>query len=246
MVNIKLILEYDGTNYYGWQIQPLVPTVQHKIQKGLKKILKEEVAVSSASRTDRGVHAKGQVVNFKVDSLPLSSGQLYAALNSVLPDDIRVKKVEEVGDNFHAHSSACYRIYEYLIYNHSRLPPWFRHFSWWISFPLNCELMKEAAQYLVGRHDFSSFQNQGSPSSSTLCTVKKLKINRKGLFICIFVKADGFLYKMARNIVGTLVEVGRGKLSSSEVQYILEACDRRKAGPTAPPQGLYLWKVEYP
>ena len=246
MVNIKLVLEYDGTNYHGWQFQPVVPTIQGEVQRALKKILKKEVTVISAGRTDAGVHAKGQVANFKTSNLPLSPMQLLFALNSVLPQDIRVKDVKKVPEKFHAQKSACYKIYQYLIYNDAICRPWFRNFTWWISHPLDCELMREAAKKLIGRHDFSSFQNQGSPSESTVRTVEKIKIFKRKSLICIFIKADGFLYKMVRNIVGTLVEVGRGKLSPSKMRLILEAKDRREAGPTAPPQGLYLWRVGYP
>jgi len=202
MGNIKLILEYDGTNYHGWQIQPDVPTVQGEVQRALKKILRQKITVISAGRTDAGVHAKGQVINFRV-SLSFSPHQLMAALNSILPQDIRVRKVKEVTDKFHSRYSACYKIYRYLIYNHSPLPPWFRNFTWWITSPLNCELMRKAASYLIGRHDFSSFQNQGSPCSSPLRNLEKIKIARKGSLISILIKADGFLYKMARNITGT-------------------------------------------
>jgi len=245
MVNIKLVLEYEGTDYYGWQIQPRVPTIQGELQHALAKILKQKVKVVSAARTDRGVHAKGQVVNFKIPpSFPTS--RLLQALNSVLPPDIRARKVEEVSENFHARYSARYKIYRYFIYNHFIIHPWFRKFSWWVRPPLNCELMGEAASFLTGKHDFSSFQNKGSPSSSTVRCIEKIKISRKGFLISILFKADGFLYKMVRNITGTLVEVGRGKFPPAEVSDILAARDRRKAGPTAPPQGLFLWRIIYP
>lgn len=245
MGNVKLVLEYDGTNYYGWQFQPNVPTIQGEIQHALKKIFKQEITVISAGRTDRGVHAKGQVINFKIPrSFPPQ--QLLLALNSILPRDIRIRKVQEVSDKFHARYSACYKIYRYLIYNGTVLPPWLRNFSWWITSPLDCEKMRDATSYLVGKYDFSSFQNQGSPSTSPIRKVERIKITKKGFFINILIKADGFLYKMARNITGTLVEVGRNRLSPNDVGDILRARDRRKAGPTAPPQGLYLWRVGYP
>ena len=245
MGNIKLVLEYDGTNYHGWQIQPDVPTIQGQVQYALKKIFKQEIIVISAGRTDRGVHAKGQVANFRIPrSFP--PHKLLLALNSVLPRDIRVRKVQEVSDCFHARYSASYKIYRYIIYNGAIVPPWFRNFSWWVIPSLDCDRMRDASSYLIGRYDFSSFQNQGSPSFSPVRNVEKIKISKKNSFISILIKADGFLYRMARNITGTLVEVGRGKLSPLDIGDILMARDRRKAGPTAPPHGLYLWKVGYP
>ncbi|HHF98528.1 MAG TPA: tRNA pseudouridine(38-40) synthase TruA [Candidatus Aerophobetes bacterium] len=245
MANIKLVLEYEGTAYYGWQIQPDVPTVQGKVEEALLKIFKRKIKVVSAARTDRGVHAKGQVVNFKIPC-SFSPFSMVQALNSILPSDIRVRKAEEVSDNFHARYSACYKVYRYFIYNHFLLSPWLRRFSWWVRVPLNCDLMREAASYLLGRHDFSSFQNSGSPSENPIKFMEKIEISKKGFLISIQVKADSFLYKMVRNITGTLVEVGRGKISPEKMRVILEARDRRKAGPTAPPQGLFLWKVGYP
>lgn len=244
MANIKLILEYDGTNYHGWQIQPDVPTIQGEIERALKKVFKQKISTISAGRTDAGVHAKGQVVNFK-SFVSFPSRQLVFALNSVLSRDIRVVKAQQVPDDFHARYSACYKIYRYLIYNQSPLPPWYRNFTWLVGYPLNCDLMRKAADYLIGRHDFSSFQNQGSPSKNPIRNLEKIKIVRKASFISILIKADGFLYKMARNITGTLVEIGKGKIPPYRIDDILKAKDRRKAGPTAPPQGLYLWRVGY-
>ena len=245
MANIKLILEYDGTHYYGWQIQPEVPTIQGELQCALVKIFRQQITVMGAARTDRGVHAKAQVVNFRTPHF-LPCLQLVRALNSVLPPDIRVKKAERVDDQFHARYSAHYKIYKYFIYNRSSLSPWLRRFSWWIIFPLNCEWMRNAASHLIGKHDFSSFRNEGSLSSSTVRCVDRIRITKKGYLINISIKADGFLYKMARNIAGILVEVGRGKFSPAGVDNALLARDRRRAGPTAPPQGLFLWRVGYP
>ena len=245
MVNIKLIVEYDGTNYCGWQIQPEGSTIQGELQDALVTILKQRVVVVSAARTDRGVHAKGQVVNFKIPYF-FSPFQLTQALNSVLSPDIRVKKAQQMPEEFHARYSANCKIYKYFIYNYRYLPPWLRKFRWWIKFPLDCQEMVNAASHLVGRHDFLSFQNKGSFSSSTIRCVEKIKINKKGPLITVLIKADGFLYKMARNIMGTLVEVGRGKFFPAEIADILSVRDRRKAGPTAPPQGLFLWRVGYP
>lgn len=244
MVNIKLILEYDGTNYYGWQIQPKIPTIQGELQRALAKILKQKINITGAARTDRGVHARAQVANFNIPcSFPLS--RLVPALNSVLPLDIRAKRACQVEDVFHARYSACYKVYRYFIYNHPILHPWLRKFSWWVASPVSWERMRCAASYMVGRYDFFSFQNKGSPSTCTVRCVEWVRIKKKGFLISVSIKADGFLYKMARNITGTLIEVGRGRWPPSYVRELLLARDRRKAGPTAPPQGLFLWKIGY-
>jgi len=245
MQNIKLTLEYDGGQYHGWQKQPNLPTVQQELEKALLKLFHQKIAVIAAARTDAGVHAKGQVVNF-ITSKPISPLTIKCALNSYLPKDVRVKSSQIVSLNFNARRDAWYRIYGYLIYNFSVGSPLYRGLSWWIFFDLDIQKMRETFQFLVGKHDFSSFQAQGSPSSSAIREIKKLKLYKKNHFIFLFIKGSGFLYKMVRNIVGTLVEVGRGKIPCSQVRDILEVKDRRKAGPTAPPHALYLLKVGYP
>jgi len=241
--NIKLILEYDGTRYYGWQKQPKVPTIQETMERSLSLLLKEKVKIIAAGRTDAHVHAQGQVVNFHTStSLPLHS--IKPALGSYLPEDIKVKRVEEVPLNFHAQKSALNRTYKYVIYNHPFLSPFYRNFVWYIPFNLKPEPIRKASQFLVGEHDFSSFQSQGSPAFP-LRRIERIDILKKGKFFVIYTKANSFLYKMVRNIVGTLVEVGRGKITPLDMKIILEARDRKAAGPTAPPQGLYLVRVEY-
>lgn len=245
MQNIKLTLEYDGSQYHGWQKQPNLPTVQQELEKALLKLFHQKMSVTVAARTDAKVHAKEQVVNFITSKL-ISSFTIKCALNSFLPKDIRVKGSQAVPLDFNARHDALYRIYGYMIYNFSVSSPLYRRFSWWIFFDLDIQKIREAFQFLMGKHDFSSFQAQGSPSSSTIREIEKLKLYKKGHFIFLFIKGKGFLYKMVRNIVGTLVEVGRGKIPSFQVRDILEAKDRRKAGPTAPPYGLYLLKVGYP
>lgn len=245
MQNIKLTLEYDGTRYHGWQKQPDVITVQQELENALFKLFHQKISVIAAARTDAGVHAKQQVVNF-IASKPLSPITIECALNSFLPKDIRVKNSQVVPLGFNARHDALYKIYGYLIYNFSVSSPLYRKFSWWVLFSLDIQKMREASQFLIGKHDFSSFQAQGSPSFSTIQKIEKIKLYKRGHFIFFFMKGRGFLYKMVRNIVGTLVEVGRSKISSSQIRDILNAKDRRKAGPTAPPQGLYLLKVGYP
>lgn len=244
MRNIKLILEYDGTFYHGWQKQPEIPTVQNFLEDSLFSLFQRKTKVIAAGRTDAGVHAKGQVVNFTIDaSVPLLA--IKPALNSYLPKDIRVKKVKEVSLDFHAQKSALNRLYRYIIHQGFFLPPWYRHFVWQMPFNLEIDKMRYGAQFLIGEHDFSSFESQGSPSFSSWRKIEKIILFKKRKFIIIYIKANSFLYKMARNIVGTLLEVGRGKIPASQVRAILEARDRKAAGPTAPPQGLCLVRVRY-
>ncbi len=244
MRNIKLILEHDGTSYHGWQKQPGLSTIQKALEDSLFCLFRERIETTAAGRTDAGVHAKGQVVNFFTHA-SISSTSIQPALNNYLPKDIRVKKAHEVDMDFHAQKSALRRVYGYSIYNSGFLSPFHRNFVWWVPFDLEIDLMREAGKFLVGEHDFSSFQSQGSSTSLTLREIKKLSIFKKGKFVLIYIEANSFLYKMARNIVGTLVEIGRKKIVAGEMKKILEARDRRIAGPTAPPQGLCLVRVEY-
>ena len=245
MRNIKVILEYDGSSYYGWQRQPRHPTVQELVEDGLYRLFKDRIKVRAAGRTDAGVHAEGQVINFLTSSsIPASA--IRPALNSYLPADVKVKKAQEVRLNFHAQKSASSRLYRYIIYNHPFPSPFYRNFSWHVPFSLQVENMREGSRHLVGRHDFSSFFTQGSPVCSPVREIKKVVFFVKGRLIVIYVRANSFLYRMVRNIIGTLVQVGRGSLSPAEVKKILDARDRAAGGPTAPPQGLCLVRVRYP
>lgn len=245
MRNLKLTLQWEGTHYHGWQIQPSLPTIQGELQKAIFKVLKEKPKLIGASRTDAGVHSKGQVANFFTSS-SLSPSPLLQALNSSLPPDIRVKEIEEVPLSFNARRDALSKTYEYLIYNASYFPPFFRNFACFISSPLEEELMKEAASLLLGKHDFSAFESQGSPSPSPICELKKLKVRKKKEWIKITLEADFFLYRMARNIVGALLGVGKGKIPPSFLKESLKKRDRTLLPPPSPPQGLYLVKVNYP
>ncbi len=244
----KITIEYNGTNYYGWQIQKNGPTIQGEIQKALRKILGENMSIMAAGRTDRGVHAMGQVAHF-VSTTKIPSQKLLFGLNSLLPWDISILKIEEVDMDFHATLSAKSKRYVYRILNQPYRSGLLNPYVYWYSFPLDIELMREGARFLIGRHDFSAFQSVNSPRTSTIREIYHLEIQKKTFgvhqIIEISVEADGFLYNMVRAISGTLLEVGRKKWPPEKVEEILKSCDRKQAGPTAPARGLCLEKVFY-
>lgn len=251
MRNIKLTIEYDGTDYNGWQIQNSrgkdkkhVQTVQKTIKDALEKLLQEEVKLIASGRTDSGVHSLGQVVNFRTNK-GLSPGVIQKALNSLLPPDIAIVRAKEVAEDFHATYDAKGKLYRYTIWNKPFPHPLNRFYAYTVYHPLDIGLMKRESKILVGRHDFRSFQARDKKERDSVRTIKKLAIRHDKGFIYIDIEADGFLYNMVRNIVGTLIEVGRGKFEKGSVKRILEARDRRTAGPTAPAKGLCLMKVRY-
>ena len=245
MRQIKLVIEYEGTNYHGWQIQPHVRTIQEEISKKISQMTGEQVTLLGAGRTDAGVHAWGQVACFQTNSrIPLEG--FYRGLNSLLPPDIVIKSVEEVAENFHPQFSARSKIYQYVILNQKVPSAIHRHFSWHIPCPLDVSAMQKAADCLVGRKNFSSFQAADDEPTDPVREILRAQwIVREEVFLDFFIEADGFLKHMVRNIVGTLVDVGRGKISVADFQKILEAKDRRQAGRTAPPQGLFLVAIKY-
>lgn len=245
MRNICLVIEYDGTNYCGWQIQkPHVKTIQDTIRRILEQILQEKILLIGASRTDSGVHAKGQTANFKTHS-DIKLNKLKEALNSLLPDDIAIKRIKEVPLSFHSQFKAKSKAYRYTILNH-RIPPVFlRNYVWNLQYPLNLNLMRQETRVLLGKHDFSAFQGSNRIAKSAVRVIKDIKISKKGSLINIDVIANGFLYNMVRNIVGTLVEIGRGRFSKGSMKKILLSRNRNNAGPTAPGKGLCLMRVEY-
>jgi len=253
MRNIKLTLEYDGTKYAGWQVQNSCQlsvvsrhskTIQGTIEKAIKKIIHEKVKLIGSGRTDSGVHAKAQVANFKTDS-SIATEKLQKALNAVLPDDISVIKTEEVGLDFHSRFFAKSKVYRYTILNRPSRPALSKDMVYFLSYPLNLRLMQEEAKVLLGRHNFRSFQAQDKKERDAMRIIKNLKITRGKDFIYIDIEANGFLYNMVRNIVGTLIEIGRGKLPEGSTKKILLARNRKFAGPTVPAKGLCLLKVRY-
>ncbi len=245
MKNIKLLISYDGTRYYGWQRQKEKPTIQGVIEEKLKVLTGEDVKLIGSGRTDAGVHALGQVANFRTNC-ELEPERLRRALNSLLPDDIYIKKAEYVPLDFHARYSAKSKTYEYRILNREEPDIFKRRYLWHVIPPLDREKMQEALSLIVGTHDFSSFRSSGSSSVNPVRTVFRAELisDSDGL-LRIVMEANGFLRHMVRNIVGTVVQVGYGKISLERFKEIFEAKDRRLAGKKAPAQGLFLVEVKY-
>jgi tRNA pseudouridine38-40 synthase len=246
--NLKMILSYDGTDYAGWQMQKGKKTIQEVIEGAIHKITSENSRINASGRTDAGVHALGQVTHFKTHSrLPCSD--FKRALNSHLPEDIRIVKVEEASAEFHARFWAVQKMYRYRIWLGEDLPVLDRIFLYHHPWKLNVAQMKKAGRCLLGKHDFSSFGvnrgDEGHPKPPNIRCMKKVLIRKKGHELTIDLEADGFLYKMVRSIVGTLLDVGRGRISAEEFKNILAKKDRCQAGQTAPAKGLCLMEVKY-
>lgn len=242
--NIKLTLEYDGTTYAGWQYQKNAITVQQVVEQTIERLTGRHSTAIAAGRTDSGVHALGQVVNFKTESgIPVDRWPY--AMNTLLPADIRVKGAQDVPLSFHARFDAKGKLYRYIIWNAPHSSALLRNLSLHVAKPLDVDAMRSATQCLVGRHDFSSFQASGSAVRDTVRTIWDTSIQTNNKMIIISVSGDGFLYNMVRIMVGTLIDVGIGKLTACDVELILEARDRKKAGKTAGSHGLYLVEVYY-
>ncbi|MDR3233653.1 MAG: tRNA pseudouridine(38-40) synthase TruA [Planctomycetaceae bacterium] len=254
MRRIKIEISYDGKNYCGWQRQPDVPSIQETIEKVILKITGQKISVTGSGRTDAGVHALKQTAAFSTDST-LSASVFYRALNGFLPPDIRILTAREVPLSFHPINDAVSKRYRYLIDDNRPPCPLTRNYCWIYREALDIATMHEAIQYLLGKHDFACFQTQGSPRKTTLRTVSGVLVERceipmmNARFLRIEVEADGFLYNMMRTIAGTLVLLGtegsRGQSNPLRMKTIIESADRRQAGPTAPPGGLYLVGVTY-
>lgn len=248
MRTIKLILAYDGSEFAGWQTQQGSPTVQATLEETIEKITGVRPATLVSGRTDAGVHALGQVVSFRTES-GLPTEVLQRALNAELPRSVAVLDVAEVHDDFHATHDALRKRYRYVIHNGPIRNVFSRRYVWhYAQRRLDCEAMQRAA--LLGTHDFSSFETTGAPRKTSVRTVYDLCIERgrgeREPFVSLEIEANGFLYNMVRTIVGTLVDVGRSARPESWPGEVLQAMDRRRAGRTAPPQGLFLVSVQYP
>lgn len=244
MLNVKLTIEYDGTNYHGWQSQTNAAAVQDVIQSAIKKITGEECTLTASSRTDAGVHALGQVANFRTES-NIPPNKFSYVLNSVLPDDIVIKKSEEVNQDFHAQYLAIGKKYRYLIYNSNSPSALLRNRACYVPQRLNFEAMVRAAESFVGTYDFSAFKASGGSVKTSVRTIANTSLNVCEDIFKFEIAGNGFLYNMVRIITGTLIEVGIGKISAKSIPEIIESRDRKRAGRTAPAHGLYLVEVYY-
>lgn len=242
--NIKLTIEYDGKDFGGWQKQPNELNIQGEIERAIKGVTKEDVELYASGRTDAGVHAIGQVANFKTNtSIPIE--KIATAINSQLKYSIRIKSAEEVPMEFHSRYNCKEKTYAYVINNEEQASAIFRNLEYHFPKKLDIEKMKKAAKYFVGEHDFSAFKSSGTSSKSSVRKIYSSEVYMYNGRIIIKLTGNGFLYNMVRIISGTLLEVGLGTINSEDIEKIIESKDRKKAGKTLPPHGLYLIKVEY-
>ena len=244
MRNIKLIIEYDGKDFNGWQRQPTKLNIQGEIERAIQEVTKEKVELIASGRTDAGVHALGQVANFKTESnIPIT--KIPIALNTKLKRSIRILKAEEVEESFHSRYNCKKKTYRYIINNSSNGTAIYRNLQYNVAEKLDEKAMNQAIQYFVGEHDFKAFKTSGTSSKSSIRTIYAGKVKRAGDIVTIEITGNGFLYNMVRIIAGTLVEVGLGKTKPIQIPKIIQSKDRQKAGKTLPPQGLYLVNVVY-
>lgn len=242
-----LLIEYDGREFKGWQKQtnPPVRSIEEALEQAVSFIANEPIKLVCAGRTDAGVHAISQVVHFETTAIRPKRAWMLG-INSNLPDDCAVKDIVMVNEDFHARFSAVSRTYRYQIFNHPFRSPLKRFYALWNYHPLDVAAMEKGAQYLVGEHDFSAFRSSECQANTPFRNVHYIRFTQKEYLIEIELKANAFLHNMVRNIVGTLLEVGLGKEDPEYIKNVLESLDRTKGGITAPPQGLYLYNVEYP
>ncbi|MBN2120356.1 MAG: tRNA pseudouridine(38-40) synthase TruA [Candidatus Omnitrophica bacterium] len=244
--NICIQLQYDGANYRGWQIQPKkrrLKTVQQEVEKAIKRLFRKRVRIVSSGRTDKAVHANCQYANFKIDT-SIQKKNIKRALNSYLPNDIYIRKISFVSSDFHSRFSAKSKTYRYMILNKGQPDVFSRNYSWWIPRYINLTRMRKASRNFLGRKNLSTFA-QKAEYSSCIREIKKISIRKKNDFICIDIKANGFLRGMARNIVSFLVDIGLGKVDIGQAKKAILSKDRSFIGKPAPAYGLYLWKVYY-
>ncbi|MFI5395641.1 MAG: tRNA pseudouridine(38-40) synthase TruA [Candidatus Binatia bacterium] len=243
-MRFKFVLEYDGTDYHGWQVQPNGRTIQAALQEAIVQMTGESTAVVAAGRTDAGVHAAGQVISFSLQrTVPAET--LLRGLNALTPQDICLRTVAVVGDDFDPRRAARSRVYVYRIWNARWPSPFWRRYAWHVPRQLGDGLMQAAVAHLIGEHDFSSFQAAGCEAKHPVRRVLRSELTRTGDLLTYTIAASGFLRHMVRNVIGTLVEVGAGNRSAENLPQLLAARDRRQAGPTAPACGLCLTEVNY-
>lgn len=244
----KLILAYDGAAYQGWQSQRSGLGVQDRVEAALARLFPSAPRLESSSRTDAGVHARGMVAHFEVPEaeMKMPDRHLPLAVNALLPDDIRVRSARRVAAAFHARFDAKGKQYRYTIWNHPAMNPLLRRQAWHVPRPLDLDAMRDAAERFVGRHDFRSFTaNCPGELKDSVRTLTRCELKRSGPRLTVILEGEGFLYKMCRGIVGTLVQIGEGRFSPADVDAMLARQDRRAAGVNAPAHGLVLWKVFY-
>jgi tRNA pseudouridine38-40 synthase len=247
-LKFKLTIAYDGTAYEGWQVQKTGTGVQEKVEAALAKLFPSKPRLHSASRTDTGVHALGMAAHFEIPGaeFKMSTRRLALAVNAWLPEDIRVLSARRAPGKFHARFDAAGKQYRYFVWNHPAMNPLLRHSAWQVTRALDLKAMRTAAPLFVGRHDFKSFAaSRNYEMASTVRTLTRCDIRKSGSLLTFVIEGDGFLYKMCRGIVGTLVQIGLGKFPAGEIRMMLAKKDRRVAGMTAPAHGLVLWKVFY-
>ncbi len=243
-MRILIRISYDGSNYFGWQRQNEFISVQQKVEEALSALLKQNISIRGSSRTDTGVHAMAQGAVFEADTtIPMD--KFPYAVNSFLPNDIVVWSAVEVNENFHPQYSVTDKTYEYKIQNSKFRNPKLYNYTDFVRYDLDIELMKKACGYFIGEYDFKAFCARGAQSKTTVRTIYDLTVNKKNDIINIKVRGNGFLYNMVRIIVGTLVEVGRGKIKPEQIQDIIFSKDRARAGKTMSPNGLTLMEVNY-
>jgi tRNA pseudouridine38-40 synthase len=247
-VKFRLTIAYDGTAYEGWQVQKIGLGVQQKVEEALARLFPSQPRVHSSSRTDTGVHALGMVAHFEMPraECTMTARKLVLAVNAWLPEDVRVLSAVKAKSEFHARFDATGKQYRYFIWNHPSMNPLVRQSAWHLPRPLDLAAMRTAARLFIGQHDFQSFAaNPGYTKATTVRTLTRCDLKRSGQMLTVTIEGDGFLYKMCRGIVGTLVQVGLGKFPPGEVSTMLVQRDRQVAGMTAPAHGLVLWKVFY-
>lgn len=247
-IKLKLTIAYDGAGYQGWQVQKTGVGVQQKVEEALARIFPSVKRIMSSSRTDTGVHALGMVADVEIlrTEFKMTMHKVCLAVNAWLPDDIRVVSARRMPSSFHSRFDATGKQYRYAVWNHTAMNPLLRTQAWHVPVQLDLKAMRAAAQKLVGKHDFRSFAaNHSYRIEDTVRTLTRCDIKRNGPLLTFVIEGDGFLYKMCRGIVGTLVQLGRGKFSEAELKLMLAAKDRRVAGMSAPAHGLVLWKVFY-
>ncbi len=243
---VKLVVSYDGTDFLGWQRQGTKPTVQFAIESSLSHIFKQPITIQGSGRTDTGVHAVAQVVHFDAPKDPTKFNLRYA-IQSQLPDSIAVKEVWIAPRDFHAVASCTHKSYKYFVLNRGHHSSLRHRYTHWIRFPLNLDYLNQVSSQLVGKHDFKSFQSSGTEVRSTIREIFEAKWEQPRPDTFVFtITGDGFLKQMVRNIVGTCVDMNQKAVPADQMTKVLNALDRRVAGPTAPPQGLFLYRVYYP